>query len=265
MSNLRFLWNNLIDVAALSASSEDPEFPIENIANELFLKPWRSSGIDEEICVDLSASGIPDRSVRAWAIKYHNLDFLSGDDYAIQGSDVDLCASGGVPVSGDVDDPFVPTPEIIIGFFDTVQDFDFWRFILSSVASKASGEYQRIGRIFLGNYFEPKYDISIPPEVVEVDDSEILQSRQGQEYANIITRYEIVSYLWKALPEADIAQMKTIFQAIGKHKPFFICEDADQSGGAYTVTRYVKNIESWAFSPIVRGWGSVLVRVKTER
>jgi hypothetical protein len=264
MANLRFLWNNLIDVADLSASSEDPDYPIENVANELFLKAWRSTGIDESICVDLSASGITNRSVRAFVLKYHNLDLVSGDDYSIQASDLDLCGSLD-PASGDLDDPFTPTDDVVIGFFDTAQIFDYWRFILSSVASKASGDYQRIGRIFLGDYFEPAYDISIPPEVVEVDESEILSTRQGQDYANVVTPYEIVTYYWKALRSADIARMKEIYQEVGKHKPFFICEDADQSGGAHLVTRYVKNVESWTFSPVVNGWGSVMIRVKTER
>ena len=45
MKNVRFLWDNLIDVADLLASSEEAEFPIENIAHELFLKAWRSTGI----------------------------------------------------------------------------------------------------------------------------------------------------------------------------------------------------------------------------
>lgn len=264
MSNLRFLWNNLIDVADLYASSEEPEFEVEKIQNELFLKSWRSEGIDESICVDLSASGIVNRAVRAWAIKYHNLDFVAGDDYRIQASDLDLCGSF-FPESGDIDDAFIPTEEIIIGFFDAIQNFDFWKFILDSSASKAGGGYQRIGRLFLGDYFEPAYDVTTPPEVIEIDDSDVLSTRQGQDYANIITPYEIVTYYWKALPASDVAALKTIFRTIGKHKPFFICEDADQSGGAFTVTRYVKNIESWAFSPVVNGWASLLVRVKTER
>jgi hypothetical protein len=192
MSNLRFLWNNLVDVAGLYASSEEAEFPVSNIANEIFLKAWRSSGIDESICIDLSASGIVDRSVRAWAMKYHNLDFVSGDNYAVQGSDLDLCGSLA-PASGDTDEPFIPTADVAIGFFDSVRSFDYWRLILSSLGSKVSGEYQRIGRVFLGDYFEPRYDITVPPDVVEVDDSDLRASRQGQEFANVITPYEIVT------------------------------------------------------------------------
>ncbi|MBE3109977.1 MAG: hypothetical protein IMZ46_05595, partial [Acidobacteria bacterium] len=90
-------------------------------------------------------------------------------------------------------------------------------------------------------------------------------TRQGQDYANIVTPYEIVTYVWQMLPAADIVKMKEIYRTVGRHKPFFVCEDADEPGGAFTVTRYVKNIESWVFSPIVHGWGSVAVRVKTER
>lgn len=264
MANLRFLWNNLVDQGVLTASSEDAEFPAVNIQNELYLKAWRSAGISESLCLDLSASGIVSRAVRAWAIKYHNLAFVSGDDYRVQASDADICGSGA-PGSGDLDEAFTPTPDVSIGFFPAVQNFDFWKFVLDSSGSKVGGEYQRIGRIFLGDYFEPAYDITIPPEVVECDDSEVLASRQGQEVVNIVTQYQIVRYFWKALPASDVASLKAIFQAVGRHKPFFICEDADQSGGADLVTRYVKNLESWAFGPVVKGWASLSVRVKTER
>lgn len=267
MAKLRFLWNNLVDDvdAVVLASSEEAEFPAENVQHELFLKDWRSLGFDESLCVDLSGlASDSSKDVRAWVIKYHNLDLSSGDDYRIQGSDNDLCGSG-TPASGDVDDAFVPTEEVIVGFFASVQNFDYWRFVLDSSGSKGSGDYQRVGRIFLGDYFEPSYRVTITPEVVEADDSDIVASRQGQEYANIITPYEIVTYVWRVLPAADIEKMKEIFRAVGRHKPFFVCEDADEAGGAFTVTRYVKNIENWVFGPVVRGWGSVAVRVKTER
>lgn len=267
MAKLRFLWNNLVDDvdAVVLASSEEPEFLVENVQHELFLKHWRSLGIDESLCVDLSglASGLS-KDVRAWAIKYHNFDPASGDEYKIQGSDNDLCGSG-TPASGDVDDDIVPTEEIAVGFFNSVKAFDFWRFILDSSVSKGSGGYQRIGRLFLGDYFEPKFDVTITPEVIEADDSDLVSTRQGQDYANVITQYEIVTYVWRILPAADIAKMKEIYRTVGRHKPFFVCEDADAPSGAFTVTRYVKNIEPWVFGPVVHGWGSVIVRVKTER
>lgn len=263
MAKIRLLWDNLIDVAALAASSEASGYEIENVVDERFLKAWRSTGIDESVVIDLSAATILDKSVRAWAIKYHNLVLASGDQYKIQGSDGDLSGSG-TPGVGEVDDVFIPTPEITIGFFDAVKDFDFWKFILDSSVSKGAGEYQRIGRLFLGNYFEPTFDVT-SHAVSEVDDSEVLASRQGQEFANIVTPYEIVTYTWDALPAADIAAMKTIYQKIGRHTPFFICENAGDPAGAYTGTRYVKNLDPWVFSPVIHGWGSAVIRVKTER
>lgn len=265
MTNVRFLWDNLVDVGTVDASSEEIGFEAYNVQNELFLKHWRSQGwAGEWLCVDLSASGILDRSVRAFAIKYHNLELASGDDYRILGSDGDLCGSG-MPASGEFDQAFDPTEDVIIEFFATAQDFLFWKVLLDSAGSKGSGEYQKIGRLFLGDYFEPTYDVTTPPEVSEADDSDIVSSRQGQDYANVIEPYEFITYNWKALPASDIAALKRMFRAVGRHKPFFICEDADQSGGAYTVTRYVKNIEAWTFGPVTRGYASVSIRVKTER
>ncbi len=263
MAKIRLLWNNLIDVAALAASSEAAGFEVENVVDERFLKAWRSAGVDESVVIDLSALATLDKSVRAWAIRYHNLVLASGDQYKIQGSAGDLSGSGS-PGVGEVDDDFTPTPDIVVGFFDAVKDFDFWKFILDSSGSKGAGEYQRIGRLFLGNYFEPTFDVT-SKAISEVDDSEILASRQGQEFANIVAPYETIAYAWEALPAADIATMKTIYQTIGQHTPFFICEDAATLAGAYTVTRYVKNIEPWTFSPVTNGWGSVVIRVKTER
>lgn len=262
---LRFMWNNLVDQAALTASTADPEFPVTNLANELFLKPWRSTGFaDEKAVANLSALASADRQVRAWAIKYHNLDYASGDDYKIQGSDNDLAGAGN-PAGGDVNDVFTPTPDITIGFFPTAKDFDYWRLVLKSPGSKAGAEYQRIGRWFLGDYFEPTYDVSRPPDRQIIDDSGILRTRQGQEYVNAVTPYEVFTYVWNALPASDIASLKAIYQAVGESLPYFICEDATNAATAYASSCYVKNIEPWTFSPVVHGWGSLVVRVKTER
>lgn len=265
MAKLRFLWNNLIDQGILGASSEDTEFPVENIQNELFLKHWRALGYAGEwVCVDLSGSDIADNTVRAWAIKYHNLSYASGDDYAIQASAVDLCGSGG-PGSGELNESFAPTPEICVGFFASDQIFNSWRFLLDSSGSKAGIDYQKIGRLFLGDYFEPTYDPSVPPTVEKVDDSPIVRSSQGQDYATIVAGYDIVTYRWGHLPAQDIAALEEIYESVGTHEPYFICEAPEPAATAYQKTRYVRNIEPWTFSPVVHGWGSVEIRVKTER
>lgn len=262
MAKIRFLWDNLVDLAVLSASSEASEFPVEHLAHELFLKAWRATGIDESVALDLTA--ITTKAVRAWAIKYHNLELASGDEYKIQGSDTDLTGAG-VPGLGDTDEAFVPTDDIIIGFFAAARSFNYWRFILDSSGSKGSGDYQRVGRIFVGDYFEPTYNVSIAPQVVMMDDSSILATRQGQDYSNIVTPYEVVTYTWDMLPAADVEVMKAIYQEVGRHKPFFICEDPGAAAGAYTKTRYVKATEPWEFRPVIHGWYSVTIKVKTER
>lgn len=280
MAHIRFLWDNLIDdpLAALVASSENAEFPVENIQHELFLKHWRSESgnPDTEICVDLSSLPVSGRDVRAWVIKNHNLDAA---DCEVQASNTDdLCGSGSGFGSGAWSgsgygsghghpewDSDCPEDDPVAGFFATPQNFNYWKFVLYGAGVDT---YDKIGRIFLGDYFEPSYDTTIPPEVTEADDSEILPSRQGQEYVNIVTQYEIVTYVWKALPASDIATMKEIFQSVGRHKSFFIHEsDVGTSclSPACSITRYVKNIESWIFEPVIHGWGSVIVRVKTER
>ncbi len=262
---LRFLWNNLIDQAVLTASSADAEFPVANVAHDLFLKAWRSTGFaTESVVANLSALASASRQVRAWAVKYHNLVYAAGDSYKIQGSDNDL-AGVGDPGGGDVDLSFTPTTEMIVGFFSAAKDFDYWRWILNSPASKSAGEYQRVGRIFLGDYFQPTFDVTVAPEAQPIDPSELLKTHQGQEYANLVTQYEILTYLWDMLPDSDVASFKTMFQAVGKSKPFFICENANAVGGAYTVTRYVKFYEDPIYRPVINGWKSVSVRVKTER
>jgi len=264
----RILWDNKFDIAALDASSEWSKFPVENIQHDWFLKHWRSAigGIDEYICIDLSDSGIIDRDIRAWVIKSHNLDFATGDAYAIQGSDTDICGSILTPESGELDEPFTPTDDIIVGFFDDcpapAQNFLFWKIVLDSSGSKGAGDYQWIGRIFLGDYFQPRYRPTAYPETTDIDPSTILMSMAGQKQANVITQYQRIRYRWGALPAYDVADLKAIFAAVGKHTPYFICWDSD---AAATTTYYVRNVSDWTYTPIGNGCYAVEIEVETER
>jgi hypothetical protein len=147
-------------------------------------------------------------------------------------------------------------------FWSAAQSYRYWRQLITDDASGHPDGYISEGRVFLGGYFEPSYRPSIYPEIDDIDPSVVLQSLTGQKSANVIAPYKRIRYSWGALPASDIATLKTIFAALGRHSAYFICEDSDNP---ITTTRYVRNVSDFNYVPAGGGYYAVTIEVETER
>jgi hypothetical protein len=256
MGDFRILWDNKFDAATLASNSEAAGFDVERLQHEWFLKSWRSAGLSN-VTVDANL-GTPE-DIKAFFAYYHNLRV--GASLKIQADDDSGYGSLGL------DDTIAITAAMaslgIVGkFWGTAQAYRYWRQLISDDASGHSQGYIREGRVFLGDYFQPAHRPSVQEEPTDVDPSVIIASLGGQEQANILTPYRRIVYTWEALPESDITILKTIFALVGRSMPYFIIED---SADPINTLRYVKNIADWTYGPVVNGWRSLTIEVKTER
>jgi len=252
----RILWDNAFDSATLTASSEAAGLPVENLQHDWVTRCWRSTGLSAEtIDADLGAA----EDIKAFFIYSHNV--RAGASFAIQADDDSAYGSLAV------DDTIVITADMVtyntIGkFWSAAQSYRYWRQLITDDASGHPDGYISEGRVFLGGYFEPSYRPSIYPEIDDIDPSVVLQSLTGQKSANVIAPYKRIRYSWGALPASDIATLKTIFAALGRHSAYFICEDSDNP---ITTTRYVRNVSDFSYVPAGGGYYAVTIEVETER
>jgi len=231
LEHTRFLWNNLFDDAILDASSEATNYPVENIQNEWPTFAWRATGkASEWVSINL---GTTSPGVKALVIKGHN--FSAGASIRIQADDD--------PAYGSLDVELIlpVVSETMTCFWTTAQNYRYWRITIADASN--TDAYVKIGRIFLGGYFSPTYDVS--SYSMQVDDpSGVGLSVGGQLSASNRTHYKAWNYQFAYVPGSDKTTFESIFTEVGFSKPYFIVENVYDS----TSTRYARNTSPFNFN-----------------
>jgi hypothetical protein len=233
MKNIRFLYDNWVDSATLTASSANANFPVANIKHPWYTRHWRTTGVSAESCIfDLTSA----KAVQAFVWKYHNLG--ANAVVHVQGNATN---SWGAPYV-DVTVPIIAGQ--LVYFWDTPQTYQYWRVTFGDAGN--SDGYLRCGRPYFGPYFSPTVNFANDYTKRIVDPSDIVESYGGQESANLKTRYKEFGYSWSAnnpISKADSDTLTDIFYTyVGKSVSYFLCQDADLKD---TTTYYVRNTSDW--------------------
>lgn len=231
LEHTRFLWNNLCDAATLTASSAATDYPVINIQNEWPTFAWRATGdADEWVSINL---GTTSPGIKALVIKGHN--FSAAASVHIQADNDSDYSSLAV----DLVLPIVA--DTMTCFWSSAQNYRYWRITIADAAN--TDTYVKIGRIFLGGYFSPSYDVSSYAMAIN-DPSEIGLSVGGQLSGANRTHFKAWAYQFAYVPASDKATFESIFAAAGFTKPYFIVENIYDSGS----TRYARNTSPFNFN-----------------
>ncbi len=253
----RIMWDNKFDAATLTASSAATGFPASNLKHETHLKAWRSTVVTS---TTLDADLLAAQDIKAFFAFYSNLQAHPTSSFNVQADAHSDYAS--LSLNDEIEITAAMVASGMLGkFWSAAQSYRYWRELM---VDDTPNTYIRQGRIFLGGYFQPTYNVGAGyPVIQDIDPSQILQTPNGQKTANVLTPYKHITYFWPALPAADITTLKTIFAAVGQHHPYFVCEDETDIAGS---VRYVRNVAPWVYTP-VRGddYYSVTIEVETER
>lgn len=238
MAIIKFMPINLWDDGTITASSEAVGFPATNTQHRWKTFCWRATGDAAEwIKINLGAA----QNIKAFIIENHN--FTGAATLKIQGNAADAWGAPAVDVTIPI------TAGTIVYFWDTNQNFQWWRI---SIADGANPDAcVKIGRIFLGTYFEPARTYATHT-VGFVDPSKIKKSTGGQVSANEKTHYKTISYGFVFITPADVDNFEIVYDKVGESKDYFICEDS-ANAAPYTVTFYVRNTSTWKFSLVQSG------------
>lgn len=248
IKKIRFLWYNLFDLGTLTASHSAAGYPISNIQLRWHTRTWRSTGqINTWVENDLLAQ----QEIKALVIKHHN--FLTGANVHIQGTNIE-------DNWGFLDEALsVTTGKPIVKFWETAETYRWWRLFMAN-ANPAG--FDEIGRMFLGSFFQPVYDITRSPHPVDVDPSLVLKSSGGQASVDEREHYQKITFEWDMVPETDKVIFKSMFDHVGKSKPYFVCRDPDD---AANTIYYVQNTADFDYVPKIYGWKELYIDVETMR
>lgn len=221
---MRFFWNNLIDLSgvALTPSSEVSTLPAENVQHEFKGKYWKTgaSVAAEYLVIDLGSA----KAVTSVILFNH--DLTSGDSLIkIQGNTAD---SWGAPAFSQ---SLTYAASVIHAAFST-QTYRYWRITFTK---SSSSEQRKIGRVFLGEYFQPTDTPNYNGFSVETRDrSRRTEARSGQAWIEQQAKYDWIKVDISQFGQTDIDGIATMFDYVGQSKGlFFQCETSGALSEVY--------------------------------
>ena len=176
-----FLYNNLLDAAALTESSQASGFPVENIQHPFRTKVWRTAGgvagtanvvIDHGVAVAISCAALINYS---WTEAPGTLDleFNAADAWGAPTATEALTWAANPTVNGN--------NGTIIKIFAAALTFRYNRLNVVYSPGAVPTDWD-LGRMFVGSYFQPTHDRLYGDESGQdfVDLSDMLGTAGGQ-------------------------------------------------------------------------------------
>lgn len=219
MSNL-FLYNNLLDSATLTASSEATGFPASNLKNPFRSKAWKTAG---------ATAGTAQLIIDHGSAKTVNAIALTGYDWAAAPGTLQVefnaTNSWGSPSATETLTWVSPTTPggnkgTIIKKLSADRTYRYNR--LSVV--NAPGDWS-LGRLYLGAYFEPARLYGWGYQEQVVDPSLVSRTISGQDHADEIECYRIVRVSGLIQTQAQWVLYQAMINQVGARKELFVTFD----------------------------------------
>jgi len=238
MKIVRFLYDNYWDrpYGPVTFNSETTDYEASKTQHYWLRKTYRSTGVANE-WLKKRLWVAPRLGVNAFVIDNHN--FTNDATLRIQANNVDAWP-------GLVNVLLPITSDIVVCFWKQTQTYDYWRVSMVDAGNPAG--YLQAGRIFLGLYTTLSRSFNTVHPVTYNDPSIKMLSDTRQVSGVSKTQYKAWAYDFMRINAADALIFQTIWDTIGRFKPYYICEDPDER---HTTTHYVHNISSWSIPHVL--------------
>lgn len=235
--SLVFYHSNLVKTASITASTENAQYPVNNILDDRRTKVYRSTSNSDNIVFDFGSA----EDVDAVCIAPN---WQTGFGFTAITIEANTADSWGAPAFSQ-SFTFDSTYGTGITEFSSTQSYRYWRLVITS-----SLGYCELANVFIG----PKVDITTTGindgiNYVNEDLKTERTSEYGQEFIDEIAQrkmLENVSYANMNLSEAT--QIMGVVDNVRSVNPFWvrfknvdsILDDADRWGGVYRFTKVPK-------------------------
>lgn len=248
---MRFFYDNLIDKAGVifTPTSEVASLPVENLANELRKRPWRTttSGSTERVVIDLGSA----KAVTSVILLDHTLK--SGDTaLTLEANATDFWVGPAFTQA------LTWSSGPILATFGS-QTLRYWRL---SFTKTIAAESRDIGRLFLGTFAETEHQPDFDGyEEMREDPSRKAKTLGGQTWTDLQEQYDMLTTEMTHVSQTLADQLKTIARTVGESLSFFV--QIDTISPLNTVY-YVKFRKAFGRSVVAVDGGLVWDLVKLE-
>lgn len=204
----RLMWSNLIDTGIILTASS-AALSVYNVRTMHRKRVWRTtSRLSQTLTIDLASTS---RNLRCCALTGYN--FTASATVALAYSDN---GSSWTTLSQKT-----AQHDAVLFFFFSLRNNRYWRLTLNDPTNESP--YLEVGRVFLGDYWEPSATIARNWAIKVLDRSEVKMSIGRQKWTNqkeIITQ---VSFQLPPLNEVDaIKNFLNIVRRIGLTNDIFL-------------------------------------------
>jgi len=251
-ANCRFLLNNLVDLALtnITASSEETELPARNVTTLQRTERWSATGnVDEYLDINLPNS---DHKVSVVALTGFGFQWSTGGTFRVlaytdPSRTTSVYDSGWLPVWEASMNPYgapwvdyfganlldVTVPRIF--FIPSSMQYLFWRIEFSDL----SGGPISIGRVYLGDYFEPARGFLRGWQERWSDNSVVTPATMGgQVYIRPRHHRRMVNLVFNSLTSDEIRDSVATLLRSAHSTPVWVCLDPTDAESRMRSTYY---------------------------
>lgn len=227
MNRIFFMYNNLVDSATLTESSEASGFPAENVQHLFRTKVWRTSGGGtENLVIDHGSA----KAVNCVALTNYNwtsapttlnLEFSTDNTWT-------------PPDGGSESLTWAAATTANYNKATIVKTFTSKTYRYNRLNVVHGSDFD-LGRMFLGEHFTPSLPFASKITQNMIDPSRTLSTIGGQDHTDEIEMYRVVNFSTVARTQAQWELFQKMINDMGWHKDLFIAFDYDNEPDEMTI------------------------------
>lgn len=214
---MRIAYNNLLDatVATITESSEDVNYPVENVQDQRLATSWRSATLTAQtVIIDLGTA----QTVTTAAIIGHNITATASVLTVAGGTSASVFATA---------ETLTHDAGMILKFF-TGQSYRYWKFSVDNQGN-ADG-YISIGRLWLGPYITVDPSSMLDFRVSKKRSDTVVYGKHRQKFADPGAGWRRFELDFPDTDSSVLSVIETMYDTVGNHSSMIFCNfDTDRT------------------------------------
>lgn len=230
MAKARFIYNNLVDKATVSATNTHASFPVSNLKNDTKGLTWRTTAA---ISTVITVSWATIQRINCIAFAFSNLTNDCEMSIVVKDSgDAVIYSSGAVsPVVGNViaDKDFsilsANSYSQGLGNYGSIwfpSTLTTARSVEITITDPSAGGYFEISRLLVGEYWEPTYNVSFGLSLSWQDTTESRRTQAGNLVSQVGSLYKQMTFDLSYLTETDRDQFVRLIRSLGTRSSLYV-------------------------------------------
>jgi hypothetical protein len=208
--NQKFFYENLVEQATLTASSENAQYPLSNILDDRRTKVFRSTSNDTNVVFDFGTARpvdmimLVDSGLRGFGFLTATLEFNNSD----------LWTTPAYSIALTIDSTY----GFAFAEMASTQSFRYARLVLTNTAG-----YCELSNLFLGQALDiGDMAFSYPIRFAQENNASITKNRFGQRFIDEVNSYKTLSGQLQTLNKSEVEALFEMAEYVSITRPIWV-------------------------------------------